>query len=111
MRRCRTRRIEALVIHAVYLLNCASEDPELREKSLRALTVALNAGAQLGAVGVVLHPGSALKDGGPAEEAVKRAGVGDQGGARRIRRVPAAARGHGRRGRDDRALLRGARRR
>jgi deoxyribonuclease-4 len=66
--------IEALVIHAVYLLNCASEDPELREKSLRALTVALNAGAQLGAVGVVLHPGSALKDGGPVDEALKRAG-------------------------------------
>ncbi len=65
--------IEALVIHAVYLLNCASEDPELREKSLRALTVALNAGAQLGAVGVVLHPGSALKDGGPVDEALTRA--------------------------------------
>jgi deoxyribonuclease-4 len=66
--------IEALVIHAVYLLNCASEDPELREKSLRALTVALNAGAQLGAVGVVLHPGSALKNGGSVDEALKRAG-------------------------------------
>jgi deoxyribonuclease-4 len=66
--------IEALVIHAVYLLNCASEDPELAEKSLRALTVALNAGAQLGAVGVVLHPGSALKNGGSVDEALKRAG-------------------------------------
>jgi deoxyribonuclease-4 len=65
--------LEALVIHAVYLLNCASEDPELREKSLRALTVALNAGAQLGAVGVVLHPGSALKSGGSVDEALKRA--------------------------------------
>ena len=53
--------VEALVIHAVYLLNCASEDPEIRDKSLAALKVALNAGAQLGAVGVVLHPGSALK--------------------------------------------------
>jgi deoxyribonuclease-4 len=65
--------VEALVIHAVYLLNCASEDPEIRDKSLAALTVALNAGAQLGAVGVVLHPGSALKDGGPADEALTRA--------------------------------------
>src|SRR4051794_22217123 len=64
-------QVEALVIHAVYLLNCASEDPELREKSLAALTVALNAGAQLGAIGVVLHPGSALK--GSPEEALKRA--------------------------------------
>ena len=39
--------VEALVIHAVYLLNCASEDPEIRDKSLAALIVALNAGAQL----------------------------------------------------------------
>jgi deoxyribonuclease-4 len=67
--------VEALVIHAVYLLNCASEDPEIRSKSLEALKVALNAGHQLGAVGVVLHPGSALKDGGSAEDAIKRAAV------------------------------------
>ncbi|HET6551738.1 MAG TPA: TIM barrel protein, partial [Solirubrobacter sp.] len=60
--------VEALVIHAVYLLNCASEDTEIRDKSLAALTVALNAGAQLRAVGVVLHPGSALKS--PPEEAL-----------------------------------------
>lgn len=65
--------VEALVIHAVYLLNCASEDPEIRAKSLESLKVALNAGAQLDAVGVVLHPGSALKDGGPADEAIARA--------------------------------------
>ena len=38
------------MIHAVYLLNCASEDPEIRSKSLASLKVALNAGAQLGAV-------------------------------------------------------------
>jgi len=56
-------RVEALVIHAVYLLNCASEDPEIRSKSLASLVVALNAGTQLGARGVVLHPGSALKNG------------------------------------------------
>lgn len=65
--------VEAMVIHAVYLLNCASEDPEIRSKSLESLKVALNAGAQLGAQGVVLHPGSALKDGGSAEDAIKRA--------------------------------------
>ena len=64
--------VEALVIHAVYLLNCASEDPELRDKSLEALKVALHSGEQLGAVGVVLHPGSALKS--PPEEAIERAG-------------------------------------
>jgi deoxyribonuclease IV len=62
-------RLEALMIHAVYLLNCASEDPEIRGKSLTALISALQAGAALGAHCVVLHPGSALKGAvGPALE-------------------------------------------
>src|SRR4051812_11023227 len=52
--------VDALLIHAVYLINCASEDEEIRGKSLAALTSALQAGDALGAVGVVLHPGSAL---------------------------------------------------
>jgi len=53
--------VEQLLIHAVYLVNCASEDPDLREKSLTSLTASLRAGNALGAVGVVLHAGSALK--------------------------------------------------
>jgi deoxyribonuclease-4 len=65
--------VEALLIHAVYLVNCASEDADLREKSLTSLTASLHAGAALGAVGVVRHPGSALKNGGEAEAAVGRA--------------------------------------
>lgn len=65
--------LDALLIHAVYLVNCASEDPELREKSLASLTASLRAGAALGAVGVVVHPGSALKGGGDAEAACGRA--------------------------------------
>ena len=64
-------QVEQLVIHAVYLLNCASEDSELRDKSLTALKIALESGAKLGAVGVVLHPGSALK--GDVKGALKRA--------------------------------------
>src|SRR4051812_1920184 len=48
-----------LLIHAVYLLNCASEDPEIRDKSLASLKLALRAGAALDAHAVVLHPGSA----------------------------------------------------
>jgi deoxyribonuclease IV len=66
--------VEGLLIHAIYLLNPASEKKEFRDKSLEALTLALNAGEQLGALGVVLHPGSALKSedvGG----AIKRAGA------------------------------------
>ena len=66
--------VDALLIHAVYLLNCASEDEEIRGKSLTALIGALNAGAALGAVGVVLHPGSALKKGGDVDKALERAG-------------------------------------
>lgn len=65
--------VDAVLIHAVYLLNCASEDKEIRDKSLTALTAALRAGDALGAVGVVLHPGSALKGGGPVDEAITRA--------------------------------------
>src|SRR3954467_28229 len=51
--------VEALVIHAVYLLNAASEDEEIRAKTLASLVASLQAGERLGAVGVVLHPGSA----------------------------------------------------
>jgi deoxyribonuclease IV len=63
--------IDALLIHAVYLLNFATEDADMRKKSLASLTASLRAGAALGAVGVVLHPGSALKT--EAGAAVKRA--------------------------------------
>src|ERR671923_312492 len=45
--------VDALLIHAVYLLNCASEDAEFREKSLVSLTASLRAGAALGAHAVV----------------------------------------------------------
>jgi deoxyribonuclease IV len=65
--------VEALLIHAVYLLNCASEDRELREKSLTALTAALRAGDALGARAVVLHAGSAKA--GEVKPAIKRAGT------------------------------------
>ena len=54
--------VDALLIHAVYLLNCASEDADIRGKSLASLTVSLRAGAALGARAVVLHAGSALKE-------------------------------------------------
>jgi deoxyribonuclease IV len=64
--------VEALTIHAVYLINCASEDPVIREKSLTALTNALRAGDQLEARGVVIHPGSAKTGDVPA--AIARAG-------------------------------------
>lgn len=64
--------IAALLIHAVYLLNCASENPDFRAKSILSLSTSLRMGAALGAHAVVLHPGSALK-GGDAEAAIPRA--------------------------------------
>jgi deoxyribonuclease-4 len=65
--------VDALLIHAVYLLNCASEDDEIRSKSQRSLISSLRAGAALGAKAVVLHPGSALKNGGAVPPALERA--------------------------------------
>jgi deoxyribonuclease IV len=68
-----TSGVEALLIHAVYLLNCASEDREIRDKSLAALVAALQAGAALGAHAVVLHSGSAKA--GEVAPAIERAGA------------------------------------
>jgi deoxyribonuclease-4 len=65
--------IKAVLIHAVYLLNCASDDPVIRAKSLTSLIQSLRIGAEIGAAGVVLHPGSA-KQGG-AGSAIARAGA------------------------------------
>jgi deoxyribonuclease-4 len=68
-----SKTVDALLIHAVYLLNCASEDAEIRRKSLDSLIASLRAGAALGATSVVIHPGSALKNGGASEAACTRA--------------------------------------
>lgn len=64
--------IGAVLIHAVYLLNCASDDDEIRAKSLTSLTHSLRVGDAIGATGVVLHPGSAKT--GHVGEAIARAG-------------------------------------
>ncbi|MGI8557044.1 MAG: deoxyribonuclease IV [Solirubrobacteraceae bacterium] len=64
--------VDAVLIHAVYLLNCASTDSEIAQKTLTSLTHSLRIGDAIGAHAVVLHPGSA-KD-GPVEAAIERAG-------------------------------------
>jgi deoxyribonuclease-4 len=63
----------SVVIHAVYLINTCSPDPEIRAKSLASLTHALRIGDAIGAGGVVLHAGSRKKD--PLDEAVERSGA------------------------------------
>jgi deoxyribonuclease IV len=64
--------IRGVLIHAVYLLNCASEDPDIRTKSLTSLTHSLRVGHEIGASAVVLHPGSAKT--GDVQAAIARAG-------------------------------------
>ena len=65
-------RIDGVLIHAVYLLNCGSEDAQLREKSRVSLVHSLRVGDAIGADAVVLHAGSALK--GEVDGAIARAG-------------------------------------
>jgi deoxyribonuclease IV len=64
--------IRAVLIHAVYLVNCASEDKEIVKKSRTSLIQSLRVGHGIGAAGVVLHPGSAKQ--GDVGRAIKRAG-------------------------------------
>jgi deoxyribonuclease IV len=64
--------IESVLIHAVYLLNCATEDREMRAKTRASLIQSLRVGGGIGAVGVVLHAGSAKQ--GDVKQAIKRAG-------------------------------------
>ena len=64
--------IGAVMIHAVYLVNCASDDGEIRARSLASLSHSLRVGDAIGAHCVVLHPGSAKT--GDVGEAIRRAG-------------------------------------
>jgi deoxyribonuclease IV len=62
--------IRSVVIHAVYLINAASNDKEVRKKSLGSLAHALRVGDAIGADGVVFHPGSTV--GEPLDESIDR---------------------------------------
>lgn len=53
-----TRKISDPISHASYLINLASPNPELREKSIAALIIELQRAKQLGIGWVVVHPGS-----------------------------------------------------
>jgi deoxyribonuclease-4 len=63
--------LRAVVIHAVYLINCASKEREIRAKSIASLTHALWVGDGIGAAGVVLHAGA--RKGEPHRASMKRA--------------------------------------
>lgn len=64
--------IRSVVIHAVYLVNTASNDAEIRSKSVASLIHSLRMGDAIAADGVVVHPGSTV--GEPHEEAILRVG-------------------------------------
>jgi deoxyribonuclease IV len=64
--------IESTVIHAVYLINPATKDRDMRTKSASSLIHALRMGDEIKADGVVLHPGSTV--GEPRDEALPRVG-------------------------------------
>jgi deoxyribonuclease IV len=64
--------VESATIHAVYLINPATKDREMRKKSADSLIHALRMGDEIGADGVVLHPGSTV--GEPLDEALPRVG-------------------------------------
>lgn len=59
--------VRALVIHAIYLVNPASPKPEILQKSTEALRRDLVSAGRLGALAVVVHPGSDLGEGGGEE--------------------------------------------
>jgi deoxyribonuclease IV len=58
----KSSRVEAVAIHAIYLINPATNDKEMRRKSLESLTHALRVGDGIGALGVVIHPGALKAD-------------------------------------------------
>jgi deoxyribonuclease-4 len=62
--------IESVSIHAVYLINPATKDREMRKKSAASLIHSLRMGDEIRADGVVLHPGSTV--GEPMDEAFGR---------------------------------------
>ena len=64
--------IKSASIHAVYLINPATKDRDMRKKSADSLIHALRMGDEIKAAGVVVHPGSTV--GEPHEEALPRVG-------------------------------------
>jgi deoxyribonuclease-4 len=78
--------VESVHIHAVYLINVASDDKEVRRKSLESLTHALTVGDAIGAGGVIVHPGSGK--GQKPEPTFKRAGKAYREALARTERCP-----------------------
>ena len=63
--------VEAVAIHAIYLINCASTERDVKRKSATSLRAALRLGDEIGAAGVVLHAGA--RKGRPHDASMLRA--------------------------------------
>jgi deoxyribonuclease-4 len=68
----RSSPIKSVMIHAVYLINPATKDRQMRKRSADSLIHALRMGDEIKAGGVVVHPGSTV--GEPHDEALPRVG-------------------------------------
>ncbi|MHB1605185.1 MAG: deoxyribonuclease IV [Leptospirales bacterium] len=66
-----SHEVGPVLVHASYLINAATEDPDKREKSRKALLEDWILSNRLGVSGLVLHPGSSV--GQSADSALSRA--------------------------------------
>jgi deoxyribonuclease IV len=55
---CRNEGITHIFFHSIYLINMASENPELVEKGKQSLIAGLNLNASMSGNGVIFHVGS-----------------------------------------------------
>lgn len=55
---CHVKNLNPVFIHALYLVNLATDNPELLEKSIASLVTDLQNGAQIKSSGVIVHIGS-----------------------------------------------------
>ena len=78
--------IKSVVVHAIYLINCASKERDVARKSREALDHALRVGEGTGADGVVLHAGA--RKGEPHGPSVRRAGKAIAGALARSESCP-----------------------
>lgn len=67
---CHRAGIEPVFVHTIYLINLAAPEGEVREKSVAALIMNMEAAARLGSAAVVTHLGSHGGDG--EEEGIRR---------------------------------------
>jgi deoxyribonuclease-4 len=67
---CAEHELGPVFVHGIYLMNFASADEILWERSIEALVEQLTVGARLGATAVVVHPGAGKDQ--PVETALDR---------------------------------------